>query len=411
MSGKTLKGEKILLMDKQDIIIIGAGISGLSLAHYCAKEGLKTLVIEKTERVGGTFHSHQFGGEAGDFWLELGAHTAYNSYVNFIGMLEDCHVIDSIIRREKVSFKMLIDDSTKSILSQLDLPELLFSVPHILTLKKKGQSVESYYSKIMGIKNFERVFKPAFSAIICQEADDFPADMLLQKRKRRKEIIKQYTFKSGMQTATDAIASQPDINIKTGLTVKKISFDGKIFSVATNGGSFEASNLALASPVSVSAELLQSAFPEVAGLLAQIKTATVDSVGVAVKKEAVSLAPVSGLIPANDIFYSVVSRDTVPHEYYRGFTFHFKPGSLTHKTKLERIARVLGLRVVQLEFIAEKENYIPSLRVGHPEIIANVDHLLTGKLLFLTGNYFRGLAIEDCVSRSLSEFQRLKKST
>ena len=395
-------------MDKQDIIIIGAGISGLSLAHYCAREGFKTLVIEKTDRIGGTFHSHRFVGDAGDFWLELGAHTGYNSYGNFLGLMEDCHVIDSIIRRAKVSFKMLIDNNSKSIFSQLDLAELLLSVPHIFTLKKKGQSVESYYSKILGRKNFEKVFHPAFNAIICQEADDFPADMLLQKRDRRKDIIKQYTFKSGMQTATDAIASS--IKIKTGLTVGKISFDGKIFSVATSGGSFESSRLALASPVSISTELLQSAFPEVSGLLAKIKTATVDSVGVAIKKESVSLSPVSGLIPANDIFYSVVSRDTVPHEHYRGFTFHFKPGTLTRKTKLERIARVLGLRVIQLEYIAEKENYIPSLRIGHSEIISNVERLLAGKPLFLAGNYFKGVAIEDCVSRSLSEFQRLKKS-
>lgn len=396
-------------MDKQDIIIVGAGISGLSLAHYCAKEGLKTLVIEKTQRVGGAFDSHRFGGEAGDFWLELGAHTGYNSYGNFIGLLEDCHVIDSIIRRAKVSFKMLIDDSARSILSQLDLPELLFSVPHIFTVKKKGRSVESYYSKIMGRKNFEKVFQPAFNAIICQDADEFPADMLLQKRDRRKDIIKQYTFKSGMQTATDAMASQPNIKIETGLAVEKISFDGKNFSVATSGGSVESSNLALASPVAVSAELLKSVFPEVSGLLAVIKTASVDSIGVAIKKEALNFGPVSGLIPANDIFYSVVSRDTVPHEHYRGFTFHFKPG-FSHKAKLERIARVLGLRVVQLEFIAEKENYVPSLRVGHPEIIANVDRLLAGKPLFLSGNYFKGVAIEDCVARSLSEFLRLKKS-
>ena len=398
-------------MDNQDIIIIGAGVSGLSMAHYCAKAGLRTLVIEKTERVGGTFDSHRFGGEAGDFWLELGAHTGYNSYRNFLGLLEDCHVLGSVISRTKVSFKMLIDNSPKSILSQLDLAELFLSVPRILTLKKEGLSIESYYSKVMGRKNFERVFKPAFSAIICQEADDFPADMLLQKRKRRKEIIKQYTFKSGMQTATDAIASQPNIEIKTGLKVEKVSFDGNIFSVSTSGGSFESSHLALASPVSTAAELLRSGFPEVYGLLAQIKTATVSSVGVAIKKEAVNLGPVSGLIPANDIFYSVVSRDTVPHEHYRGFTFHFKPGALTRKAKLERIARVLGLRVVQLEFIAEKENNIPSLRVGHPEIIAKVDNLLAGEPLFLAGNYFRGVAIEDCVSRSLSEFQRLRKST
>ena len=356
-------------MDKQDILIIGAGISGLSLAHYCAKAGLKTLVIEKTERVGGTFHSHRPGGEAGDFWLELGAHTGYNSYGNFLGLLDDCRVLDSIIRRAKVSFEMLIDNQRKSIFSQLDLPELLLSAPNLFTLRKKGRTIESYYSKVMGRKNFERVLKPAFSAIICQEADDFPADMLLQKRKRRKEIIKQYTFKGGMQTATDAIAAQAGIGIKTGLTVEKIIFDGNIFSVATSGGSFESSHLALASPVSTSAELLQSDFPEVSGLLAQIKTATVASVGVVVRKEAVNLRPVSGLIPASDIFYSVVSRDTVPNDHYRGFTFHFKPGALTRKTKIERMATVLGLRVNQLEFIAEKENYVPSLRIDHPEII------------------------------------------
>ena len=172
-------------MDKQDIIIIGAGISGLSFAHYCAQEGLKTLVIEKTGRVGGTFHSHRFGGEAGDFWLELGAHTGYNSYGNFLGLLEDCHVLDSIISRAKVSFRMLLDDRIKSVLSQLDLAELLLSAPHLFTLKKKGQSIESYYSRIVGRKNFEKVFRPAFSAIICQEAGDFPADMLFQKRREK----------------------------------------------------------------------------------------------------------------------------------------------------------------------------------------------------------------------------------
>ena len=396
-------------MDKQDVIVIGAGISGLSFAHYCAKDGLKTLVIEKTERVGGTFHSHRFGGEAGDFWLELGAHTGYNSYENFLGLLEDCHVLESIISRAKVSFRMLLDDKMKSVLSQLNFLELLLSSPHLFTSRKKGQSIESYYAGIVGRKNFDRVFGPAFSAIICQEAGDFPADMIFQKRKRRKEILKQYTFKGGMQTATDAIAAQSHIGIKTGLTVEKILFDGNIFSVATSGGSFESSHLALAPPPATAAELLRNAFPEVSGLLSRIRTATAAAVGVAIKKEAVSLPPVAGLIPVNDIFFSVVSRDTVPHDQYRGFTFHFRPGVLRRDAKLDRIARVLGLRAIQLEFIVEKENYIPSLRTGHRDLIAEIDRLLAGKPLFLAGNYFRGVAIEDCVSRSLSEFQRLKK--
>ena len=47
--------------------------------------------------------------------------------------------------------------------------------------------------------------------------------------------------------------------------------------------------------------------------------------------------------------------------------------------------------------------------MGHHEWLEKNDALLKGKKnLLLTGNYFGGMAIEDCVSRSKSEFARLK---
>ena len=42
-------------------------------------------------------------------------------------------------------------------------------------------------------------------------------------------------------------------------------------------------------------------------------------------------------------------------------------------------------------------------------MIRVVDAELTGSRLALTGNYFTGVAIEDCVTRSRGEFERLRR--
>ncbi|MBI4691454.1 MAG: FAD-dependent oxidoreductase [Nitrospirae bacterium] len=393
-------------MDKYDIIIIGAGISGLSLAHYCAKEGINALVIEKGDRIGGALHSHSFDG---NFWLELGSHTCYNSYRNLIEIVEDCHILDKIMKREKVSFKMLIDNQIKSIPSQLNFPELLFSAPQLFVLKKYGLSIESYYSKIVGRKNFERVFAPAFNAVISQNANDFPADMLFKKRERRKDIIKKFTFCDGTQTIANAIAAEKNIRILTNMEVNVIKFDNNLFSITTAEGTcFESPALALAAPASIASQLLKDVFPEISGRLSKIKVETIESTGIVIKKDAISLNPFAGIFPRNNGFFSIVSRDTVRHDDYRGFTFHFKPGLMDREAKLNRIGKVLGVKQRQFDYVVSKNNSVPSLRVGHDRLITEIDMLIAGKRLLLTGNYFNGLAIEDCVSRSLSEFSRLK---
>lgn len=389
-------------MKQYDIVITGSGISGLSLAHYCARAGLKTLVMEKSDRVGGCFHSHRLDG----FWFELGAHTCYNSYRNLLRIIEDCGILGRLKSREKVPFRMLVDNRIKSIPSELNFLELLLSAPRILTRKKAGQTVESYYSGIVGQRNFQKVLAPALNAVPSQRANDFPADTLFKKRERRKDIMKKFTLDRGLQTVTDSIASEPGIKVLTSADVQAIGFENNRFSLtAADGSRYESSCMALAVPPSAAAGLLRDGFPEVSSVLSKIKVVTVDSVGVAVRKEAVRLKPVAGIIPSEDIFYSIVSRDTVPDENYRGFSFHFKPG-IEHEAKLKRIQEVLG--VGQPDYMVTKQSVLPSPVLGHEKLIDEVDRLITGKRLFLTGNYFTGLAIEDCVTRSLSEFTRLK---
>ena len=48
--------------------------------------------------------------------------------------------------------------------------------------------------------------------------------------------------------------------------------------------------------------------------------------------------------------------------------------------------------------------------MGHGDIVAALDSRLAGGRLALTGNYFQGLAIEDCVQRSFAEWERLSRT-
>ena len=396
-------------MMQNDVVVVGGGISGLSLAFYCVKAGLKTTLLEKNDAVGGSFASPQYSADRKKFWMELGAHTCYSSYQNLLDIVEECGIKDAIIPRAKVPFTLMVDNKIKSIVSQLNILELLVSVPNLFKLKKTGLSVSSYYSKIVGERNYQEVIRHFFNAVPSQQTDDFPADMMFKSREKRKDVLKNYTFKNGMQSVARAISAKSGLNVFTTQDVNSILYKDGLYEIrSAGGGEYSAKTLVVATPSSVASKLLTGINPDIASHLGQLKAAAVDSVGVIVRKENVKLKPVAAIISPNDVFFSVVSRDTVPDENYRGFVFHFQPG-LDDKTKRSRITEVLGVGFSKIEHTESKLNTVPTLRLGHHQWLEKTDALLKGKKnLLLTGNYFGGMAIEDCVSRSKSEFVRLK---
>ena len=395
----------------RDLIIIGAGVSGLSMAQEAARAGWKTLLLEQDNRPGGCLHSHRFTGELDGFWLELGAHSAFNSYGNLLALLESAGALDRLQRRAKVSFRLYAEGAVRSIPSQLSFTELLLAPFRLLGLSKTGRNVADYFGHIVGPRNYRAVFEPAFSAVICQPAGEFPADSLFNPRPRRKDVPRGFTLPGGLQTLAEIFAQQPGVNIEFGQTVQEVRREDDAFVVRTESGAHFARSLCLATPAAAAAGLLQIGFPALAERLAEISTALVETVGVAVPKSALQLPPVAGLIGRNQAFYSVVSRDVVPDERYRGFTFHFRPGGLDAAGQRDCIAQTLNLPRDRLTTanVVSKTNQLPALRVGHGERTRDVDRMLAGTRLALTGNYFTGVAIEDCVIRSRQEWVRLQQ--
>jgi oxygen-dependent protoporphyrinogen oxidase len=100
-------------------------------------------------------------GKARKFWIEMGAHTCYNSYRNLIEVMEDCGIISEISPRAKVPFRVLAQNQLKSFPSQINFFELLASIPKAFIKKKNGETVQSYYGSILGKKNFKKdIFSP-----------------------------------------------------------------------------------------------------------------------------------------------------------------------------------------------------------------------------------------------------------
>lgn len=398
-------------MRGQDVVVVGGGISGAIFAYHAALAGKEVRVVEKDERSGGCLASQE---SAAGFWYELGAHTCYNSYGAFLEVVEGCGLLGDLQARGKPVLRFLRGDELvggKNLLLLLRLfgkLELLRSVPGWFGASQEGQTVRSYYSRFVGPRNYDRVLGAMLSAVPSQEAHDFPADMLFKKRERRREVIRSYTLPGGLRTAVEAALSQPRINVSTGRSVTELvrAEDGFTLTLS-DGEQLRAPAVALAVPPAPAAKLLRGVVPKAAEVAGQIQQAEVDSLGFVVPRAKVAHVPYATfLIPLKDEFHSIVTRDVVPDDQWRSFTFHFRPGK-SRDERIRRATEVLKIQPTDIDELTERRTVLPSPRLGHAGLVAAMDRELASLPLALTGNWFGGLSIEDCALRSRAEWQRI----
>jgi len=229
--------------------------------------------------------------------------------------------------------------------------------------------------------------------------------MLFHARPRRKDIIRSFTLEGGLQQGALAVAALPALELRTGTEVKAIQRNGELFELITSSGeALQCKQLTLATPPAVAAALLREVSQELANTLGEIKSVRINSTGVVIKKEQTSLPEVAGLIGLDDVFYSAVSRDIVPHPRYRGFAFHF-PEQIDDAARMSAVESTLGTK--DFEAVFHVSHQLPSPRSGHHELVERINSLADADGVTLVGNYFEGLAIEDCVQQAFKQANKL----
>lgn len=394
-----------------DCVVVGGGLSGITFAHYLNSAKKKVLILEKDDRVGGRIHTNQ-SDKYTNYWNELGSHTCYNSYTRLLSIIKDIGCQDQILPLDKRSY--VIYDSSKicSVFSQISIVPIMFRCWNYFISDKTGKTVKEYFAPIVGTKNYDRIFTRLFRAVICQEPDGYPAQLFLKKRKEKaKDQPRRFSFKSGMQSLPTSIVEKNNLDVIKSNEVVKIQKlnDKQLFKIFTlEGNIFYSKRLAIAADPRTASSLLEKIDNSVATILNEVETSRCESFSVLVNADKLSLDLIAGIIPSSDDFMSVVSRDVITNDIneVRSFTFHFQKGAKTDAEKLNIICDVLKIKSDDIVESQKASHILPALSIKDLDIAENITKKRTDDDIFILGNYFYGLSLEDCVNRSFDEFQR-----
>lgn len=393
-----------------DCIIIGGGISGISFAHKLSRLGKKILILEKEQQAGGQIQTYTTATHPG-FWVETGSHTCYNSYTHLLSVVLEAGLQDQLLPLGKGSYVLSTEKGIKSMFSQISCLSLMIRGMRIFFASKEGKSVREYFRPVVGKKNYDTLFSKMFRAVICQKADDYPATFFLKKRKERlKEMPRKFSFKGGLSSMINAIIAQDKLPVLTNTEVTGITRNAGMYQLRTAKGELlQARDIAIATNPQTSAQILEDIAPEIGRQLKTIPLSYSETLTVVIEKNKLGLQPVAGIISIADEFMSAVSRDLVEHPHLRSFSFHFLNDGKSREEQLALACRVLNIQDKDILSHTSTTHILPSPHKEHAAIIEQIDAVRSDNHLFLLGNYYYGLSLEDCVHRSTDEFERYKR--
>lgn len=389
---------------KAQVAIIGGGISGLSFAHYCSLYGLKSVVFEKNKIPGGCIESFPLSSH---YFAELGGHTLTYKYKTVQEIIHHYHGRDKLISKPNLKFELVEKRNIYSIIRRLDFFDLFRSLPNIRKISKEGKSVEEYYAGVLGSKNYRSLLHYAFQAILCQNPDRYPAEMLFRKRSPNKAYPRNFTLQEGIINLLKMILSNQAIEFKPDTQITKVSLNEKGFYGLWSGDTLllESRYLNLSCPPDVAGNLLREAEPDLASVLRTIETTEVETILITSDNQEALRKRKKSFIGIDSSFYSAIFHEVDGKKFW---VFHFGSQICNLEEKKKVIADVFNVQSREIKVLHEKRSKLPAITVDDKRKIEFIKKLIERKPLFLATNYIEGLAIEDCCVRAKSEAERLK---
>ena len=455
------------MLSNYDVVIVGAGITGLVTAYELSKQGLKVKVLEQNQRVGGVIHSVNIDG----YLLEYGP----NSF-------QESDEINTLIKELNLSSEFITADpkmpryvyfQDKLQVAPLSPPALISSKLLSLSGKlrilaepiiskrtdKSEESIANFIRRRLGNQVQDRLVSPFVSGVYAGNTEklsleaSFPAlaelentygSLILGAIKSRKAVAKESnekklakrlcSFTSGLATLPKALSSQLKEPVTTScqvlnLTISKESPYYKIkFQVDKLIEQVSTNHLVLATPAYTTASFLENYLPRLANELKAIEYVpmVIVHISLALSDLAKGLNGFGFLVPRSEgirLLGSIWSSSLFPNRAPNGQALltNFIGGA--HDVKAvelsskelgqiigEELKRVLGIKTTpKLVNVHKYQMAIPQYNLGHLSRLEIIESELRSQAnLYLASNYLKGVSVPDCVSRGKHLAARIK---
>lgn len=449
------------------VVVIGAGISGLTVAYWLHKAGVSVKVIEKNSFAGGTMRTIRENG-----WLiETGPNSALETTPLFTEMFEGLGIVDERIYPDgRADKRYILRDGRLHALPMSPgafLRSSLWSVGGKLRLLKepfvgratKEETIAEFVERRLGREFLDYAINPFVAGVYAGNPEQlsvraaFPKLYALEEkygglikgmikgakeRKQRaekaKDRAKMFSFKRGMATFPDAIAARLGDGVRLGCEVKAISHtDG--FRVTYKNGATEntivADAVVLAVPSRAASRIIAPLAPDLSSSLTKIYYPPVAEVFLGFREEQVG-RPLDGfgfLVPAKEqrkilgtIWSSVLFPRRAPEGYVALTTFvggsrqpelsALSDDELVQMVteELRAIMNVTG--AAAFTKIIRWQEAIPQYNLGYLEIVRMMEQCEADHPgLFFCGNFKGGIAVGDCVMNGKKVAERILTPT
>ena len=236
------------------VIVIGAGLAGLSAAITLQNEGVDVTVLESSDRPGGRVTSDVIDGFICDRGFQL--INANYPEIKHLEIMKDIDfvVASSVIEMARNESRIRIGDPRKAFFSVFNLEtgtliEKIRLIKYLLIRKNVASVGEDLKANGLG-KTYERVLRPFLTGV-------FLADPLIVNAESGRTAIKQFIRgkiglpAQGCRAFSEALAARVK-SIEYGVQVNSI----KKNRVKTSRGSIEADAIIVATDATTAAQLL-----------------------------------------------------------------------------------------------------------------------------------------------------------